>query len=82
MPLWLQLVIIFIVSISGIVFHLFLIKKIRVWAINDQIKALSADNTEKKQHLEEVYQKLLEDKIPHRQHQDLLELSAKAFDGK
>ena len=41
-----------------------------------------SDNTEKKQHLEEVYQKLLTDKVPHRQHQDLLELSAKAFDGK
>ncbi len=80
MPLWLQLVIIFIVSISGIVFHLFLMKKIRVWAINDQINALSGDNSDKKQHLEQVYQQLLADKVPHKQHHDKLEAAAKTFD--
>ncbi|MBB1486949.1 hypothetical protein [Oceanospirillum sediminis] len=80
MPLWLQLVIIFIVSISGIVFHLFLMKKIRVWAINDQINALSGDDSDKKHHLEQVYQQLLTDKVPHKQHHDKLEAAAKAFD--
>jgi len=80
MPLWLQLVIIFIVSISGIVFHLFLMKKIRVWAINDQINALSGDDSDKKQHLEQIYQQLLIDKVSHRQHHNKLEAAAKVFD--
>lgn len=80
MPLWLQLVIIFIVSVSGIVFHLYLIKKIRGWAINDQINALSGDNSQKKQHLEQIYQQLVADKTPHKQHHDKLEEAARQFD--
>ncbi|OOV88747.1 hypothetical protein BTA35_0204515 [Oceanospirillum linum] len=80
MPLWLQLLIIFIVSISGIVFHIILIKKIRVWAINDQINALSGDNSAKKAHLHNLHQKLLADKVPHKHHQDRLEAAAQAFE--
>lgn len=79
MPLWLQLVIIFIVSISGIVFHLYLIRKIRTWAIKDQINALAGDDPAKKSHLEQVHQQLLADKVPHKQHQDRLEAAAQAF---
>lgn len=79
MPLWLQLVIIFIVSVSGVAFHIVLIKKIRVWAINDQINALSSDNPAKKQHLQQVYQQLLADKVPHKQHPDQLEAAARSF---
>ena len=81
MPLWLQLAIIFIVSISGIAFHLVLIKKIRVWAINDQINALSGDNSAKKVHLQQVHQQLLADNIPHKHHQDKLEAAAQSFKG-
>lgn len=79
MPLWLQLAIIFIVSISGIAFHVVLIKKIRVWAINDQISALSGDNHDKKAHLEQIYQQMLADKVPHKLHQDKLAAAAEAF---
>ncbi len=81
MPLWLQLVIIFIVSISGIAFHIFLIKKIRVWAINDQINALSGDNSAKKEYLQQVHQQLLADKVPHKHHQDKLTAAAETFKG-
>ncbi len=80
MPLWLQLVIIFIVSISGIAFHLVLIKKIRTWAIHDQINALAGDNSAKKEHLQQVHQQLLAEKIPHKHHQDKLEAAAQAFE--
>ena len=79
MPLWLQLAIIFIVSISGIAFHIVLIKKIRVWAINDQINALAGNDSAKKSHLQDVYQQLLADKVPHKQHQDKLEIAAQSF---
>lgn len=81
MPLWLQLVIIFIVSISGIAFHIVLIKKIRVWAVNDQINALAGDNSAKKAHLQQVHQQLLADKVPHKYHQDKLTAAAEAFKG-
>lgn len=81
MPLWLQLVIIFIVSISGIVFHLVLIRKIRVWAINDQINALAGNHSAKKAHLQQVHQQLQADKVPHKLHQDKLEAAAKSFKG-
>lgn len=80
MPLWLQLVIIFIVSISGIVFHLYLIKKIRHWSTQDLIKALSAGNSAKQQHLETQLAKLITDKVAHKKHHDALEQAAKQFD--
>lgn len=80
MPLWLQLVIIFIVSISGIVFHLYLIKKIRHWSTQDLIKALSAGNSAKQQHLEAQLTQLLDKKVPHKKHHEALEQAAKQFD--
>ncbi|OPX56258.1 hypothetical protein SAMN02745127_00643 [Oceanospirillum multiglobuliferum] len=80
MPLWLQLVIIFIVSISGIVFHLYLIKKIRHWSTQDLIKALSAGNEAKQTFLEAELAKLAQAKVPHKQHHDRLEQAANQFD--
>ena len=80
MPLWLQLVIIFIVSISGIVFHLYLIKKIRHWSTQDLIKALSAGNSAKQQLLEAQLEKLIADKVAHKKHHLHLEQAAKQFD--
>ena len=79
MPLWLQLLIIFSVSISGIVFHIYLIKKIRVWAINDQINALADGNKKKKQYLQTLHQQMLTDKVARKHHADQLENAAKSF---
>lgn len=80
MPLWLQLVIIFIVSISGIVFHLYLIKKIRHWSTQDLIKALAAGHQPKQLHLEARLAQLIAEKVPHKKHHEALELAAKQFD--